>query len=168
MTECKYYDFNIGRLWDAINVQRESRGLSQKRMMDEINAVNNQIIPMSLETVTGMVARNNTTCQHALHMCRWLDRTLESFLDDVQEIQSFQFPKKGRLYWSMPALAKAVRNQKESQKLTWTQIAQELECSQKQVSSLHKTTYGISIHLAMRITQWLKQTSVEFICERHS
>ncbi len=163
MPEGKYHNFNIGKLWNAMEDKRDSKGFTKKQMMDDLNAVNNQVIPMSLETVTGMVGRNNTTCQHALHMCRWLDRTPESFLDGVHITEPLPFPVNGRLYWSMPALAKAVKDRKESQELTWKQLAQELNCSQSQVSGLHRITYGVSIHLAMRITQWLEQPSINYI-----
>ena len=163
MTECQYSDFDIARLWEAMCTKRESKGLSEKQMMDEINLANNNRVPMSLATVKNMVRRNNTTCQHALHMLRWLDKTPEGFLVDVQANGSIPFSDEGRLYWNIRTLAGAVNDEKEKQGLTWKQLAQELKCSQNQVSGLHKIRYGISIHLAMRITQWLKRPSTDFI-----
>ena len=63
----------------------------------------------------------------------------------------------------MAALGGAVAAEKNKQGLTWRQLAQELGCSESQVSGIRKLKYGMSVHLAMRITQWLKRPSTEFI-----
>ena len=163
MIERHYLDFDVAKLWEAMCTRRELEGLSDKQMMDEINVVNNNRVPISLATVKNMVKRNNTTCQHALHMLRWLDTTPEDFLVDAQGNGSLPFSNEGRLYWNIRVLADAVNDEKEKRGLTWKQLAQDLKCSQNQVSGLHKIRYGISIHLAMKITQWLKRPSTDFI-----
>jgi transcriptional regulator with XRE-family HTH domain len=163
MTESQHSDFDVPKLWEALDAKRESSGLSEKQMMDEINTTINAWVPMSLATVKNMVRRNVTTCQHALHLLRWLDKTPESFLIRTKVDESLPFSAEGRLYWSMRALADAVSDEKEQQSLTWNQVAQELNCTPNQVSGLRKIRYGISIHLAMRITQWLHRPSTDFI-----
>jgi hypothetical protein len=163
VTGNKYSDFDVPKLWEALNAKRQSEGLSERQMMAEINMVNHQRVPMSLSTVKNMVRRNDTTCQHALHMLRWLDRTPESFLVGTQVNESLPFSAEGRVYWSMRALAGAVGDEREKQGLTWNQLAQVLSCSESQVSGLRKLKYGVSVHLATRITQWLKRPSSDFI-----
>ncbi len=163
MTERQYADFDVARLWLAMCTKRESKGLSDRQMMDEIKLANNTGAPMGLATVKNMVRRNDTTCQHALHMLRWLDKTPEGFLVGAQADGPLPYSDRGRLYWNIRELGGAVHHEKEEQGLTWKQLAQELKCSQNQVSGLHRIRYGISIHLAMRITQWLRRPSTDFI-----
>ena len=163
-----YLDFDIKRLGQALDEKRIAENLSEKQMMEAINSVNNQLhlVPMSLGTIKNMVRRNDTTCQHVLHLLRWLGKTPESFLTGGERGSArLPFTKKGRFYWSMELLAEAVKEKKEELKLGWKQVAQELGCSQNQVSGLHKRTYGISIHLAMRITQWLDRPSSDFVVD---
>ena len=163
MIESRHSDFDVPKLWEALDAKRESKGLSEKLMMDEINTVTNAWVPMSLSTVKNMVRRNVTTCQHALHLLRWLDKTPESFLIRAQVDESLPFSAEGRLYWSMRALADAVSNEKEKRNRTWKQVAQELNCSPNQASGLSKIRYGINIHRAMKFTQWLHRPSTDFI-----
>jgi hypothetical protein len=118
MTEVQYSDFDVAMLWQAMCIKRESSGFTEKQMMDEISCVNNNHIPISLATVKNMVRRSTTTCQHALHMLRWLDQTPESFLVNSQESSQLPFSGEGRLYWNIHALAKAVSSEKEKQGIT--------------------------------------------------
>ena len=164
----EFSDFDIDALHRTLEAKRKAEGLTEKQMMDAINKTNNQLhlIPMSLGTIKNMVKRNETTCQHVLHLCRWLDKSPEDFLTEYKgKSHKIPFTKKGRFYWSMKKLATLVNEKKEQLGLSWKQIAQELNCSQNQVSGLHKRTYGISIHLAMRITQWLGKFSADFIVD---
>lgn len=168
MAHCKYSEFDILKLHKALETKRKSEGLTEKQMMDAINSVNNQLhlVPLSLGTIRNMVKRKETTCQHVLHLCRWLDKSPEDFIA-ASKIKSPKMPftKKGRFYWSMKKLAAAVTQKKEQLGHSWKQIAEELKCSPNQVSGLHKRTYGISVHLAMRITQWLGIPSADFIVD---
>jgi hypothetical protein len=161
--EYKYSDFDFTKLWNSMNAKQESERFSEKQMMDDLNVVNNNRVPFSLATVKNMMRRNDGTCQHTLHILRWLDRTPESFLVGERIEESMPFSAEGRLYWNMQALAAAVAEGKEQRGATWKLLAQELNCSPSQVSGLHKVRYGISIHLAMRITQWLLRPSTDFI-----
>ena len=159
----QYSDFEITGLWAAMDAKREAMGFSEKQMMDDLNSVNNNRIPMSLATVKNMLRRNDISCQHSLHMLRWLNRTPESFLVGTSLEEPLPFPDDGRLYWDLPKLAVAVTEVREDKGLTWKDMAKRLSCSPNQVSGLHKLKYGISVHLAMRITQMSEQHSSAFI-----
>ena len=158
-------DFDIQKLRSALDQKRIENHLSEQQMMEGLNSVNNQLndIPMSLATVKNMVKRNDTSCQHALHILRWLGKTPECFLVDSDIDQSLPFGKEGKLYWDMRFLANSVVEEKSLRNLTWSQAAEELSCKPNQLSGLTKIRYGVSIHLAMKITQWLKQPSTKFI-----
>ncbi len=155
--------FDVQALWDAMNAKRRESGYTEHEMMEELNRVNNQRVPMALDTVKNMIRRNDTTCQHALHMLRWLNKTPESFLTNARENAPLPFSSKKRLYWSMAALGNAVAERKRIRELTWQQMADELGCTHSQASGIRTLRYGMSVHLAMRITQWLGRPSSEFI-----
>ncbi len=158
-------NFDFAKLWDAMEAKRKQKNFTERQMMDDLNVVNNQahLSPISLATLKGIMERNTTTCQHALHMCRWVNKTLESFLEGKEESEPLPFSSEGRLYWSMPKLADALKTYKDQRGISWKELAQELDCSPGQLSGLHKATYGINIHLAMRITQLIGRKSVDFI-----
>ena len=156
-------EFDVLSLWQAMDAKRQEMGFSETEMMDDLNRVNNQRVPMALETVKNMVRRRDTTCQHALHMLRWLNETPESFLSPLEEKTHLPFSSDKRLYWSMAALGEAVAEKKKNKGLTWKQVADELGCSQNQASGIQKLRYGMSVHLAMRVTRWLGRSSTEFI-----
>jgi hypothetical protein len=109
----KYSDFDFTKLWNSMNAKQESERLSEKQMMDDLNVVNNNRVPFSFATVKNMMRRNDGTCQHTLHILRWLDRTPESFLVGERIEESMPFSAEGRLYWNMQALAAAVAEGKE-------------------------------------------------------
>ena len=156
-------EFDVLLLWQAMDAKRLASGYSENEMIEDLNQVNNQRVPMALATVKNMVRRRDTTCQHALHMLRWLNKTPESFVTNAAEQTCLPFSSERRLYWSMTALGEAVARKKENEGLTWKQVAEELGCSQNQASGIQKLRYGMSMHLAMRITQWLERSSIEFI-----
>ena len=79
-------DFDFVALFDAIDQRRTASGLSWQRVADAVweqSAVLNRQRadhPISPATLSGMKARRQTSCQHALAFLRWLGRTPESFV----------------------------------------------------------------------------------------
>ena len=155
--------FDVLGLWEAMDSKRAALDMTEKQMMEDLNAVNNNSVPIALATVKNMVKRQDTSCQHSLHMLRWLDRTPESFLIGSELEEPLPFSAEGRLYWNLRALAAALGEEREDRGATWKELASRLDCSAGQLSGLHKVKYGISVHLAMRITQLLRRHSSEFI-----
>ncbi len=155
--------FDVPSLWEAMDAKRQALDYSEKEMMDDLNGLNNNLVPIARDTVKNMVRRGDTTCQHALHMLRWLNKTPESFLINAEEQRPLPFSSEKQLYWSMTALGNAVAEKKKEEGLTWKQVADELGCTLGQASGIRKLRYGMSVHLAMRITQWLGRPSTEFI-----
>ena len=163
MQRGEYFPFDVLGLWQALHAKRAAMGLSEREMMDDLNRVNHNSMPIALATVNGMKKRMDTSCQHSLHMLRWLDKTPESFLQGAGIDERLPFSADAPLYWSMKAVGEAVAAEKVKRNLSWKQVAQELEASQNQVSAIHKLRYGMSVHLAMKITQWLNRPSSDFI-----
>jgi hypothetical protein len=81
-------EFSVDALYQALEAQRMARGLSWRQVADEIWNLSTELNeqrcdhPISPSTLSGMRVRHETSCQHALFMLRWLQRTPESFVVD--------------------------------------------------------------------------------------
>ncbi len=166
-------DFDIAALFDALDAQRRSRGLTWSGVAREIwdqsaalNAVRADH-PISPSTLTGMAKRGDTTCQHALFMLRWLRRTPESFLPGAKtDTPPARHPLIGpdrRLRWDLKKLHEALDAQRRERSLTWAQLAPKLQCSPSQLSGIGRARFAIGMKLAMRIVCWLDRPARDFI-----
>jgi hypothetical protein len=179
----KTAEFDGMALFHALDAQREERGLSWSavaRQMWELSATLNahrNDHPISPATITGLSKRGNTSCQHALFMLRWLDRSPESFLRGSPTVAA-GLPAAGpdrRLRWNLhesprwpaPGLYEAMNARRQSGGLTWPELARRLRCSPNQLSGLRTARYAISMTVAMRITQWLHRPAADFIYAAH-
>jgi hypothetical protein len=165
-------DFDISALFDALDAQRTSRGLSWAQVAHEFweqSVVLNQRRggghPMSPSTITGMAKRGNTTCQHALIMLRWLGRSPESFIPGGG-VRSAPLPPAGpdrRMRWNLHSLYEALDASRQGRKMTWHQVARALRCTPNQLTGLRRARYGINMRLATRNTQWLGRPAADFV-----
>jgi hypothetical protein len=115
-----------------------------------------------------MAIKPRTTCQHALFMLRWLDRTPESFLvgavdgDDLR----FALPRAGpdrRLRWSLKLLWATMDERRRQEGLNWRQLAEVLDCTSSQLTGLRTARFATGMDLAMRITQWIGRPAADFV-----
>ena len=165
--------FDAKALYEAIEAQRIQRGLSWRQVADEIwnqSAELNQRRrdhPISVPTLTGIVRRGDCTCQHALFVLRWLERTPESFLSpSPNDTSDMALPSAGpdeRLRWNLPALYDALNARRVERQLTWQELARLLRCTANQLMGIRKARFAIRMTLAMRIVQWLEQPAARFI-----
>jgi uncharacterized protein YfiM (DUF2279 family) len=134
-------DFDIAALFHALDSQRRSRALSwqavAQELWDQSAALNarRDDHPISSSTLTGMVKRRDTTCQHALFMLRW----------DLQKLYD------------------ALDSQRRERGFTWPQLAHELQCSPSQLSGIKRKRFAIGMRLAMRIVTWLGRPARDFV-----
>jgi hypothetical protein len=173
-------DFDGMALFNALDAQREQRGLSWPKVAAEIWDMSAELNarrrdhPISSATITGIAKRGNTSCQHALFMLRWLDRSPESFLRGSAFVTAGALPAAGpdrRLRWNLhasprcpaPGLYEAMNGRRQSDELTWPELARRLRCSPNQLSGLRTARFAIGMTLAMRITQWLGRPAADFI-----
>ena len=122
--------------------------------------------PISPATITDMARRGDTTCQHALFMLRWLERSPESFLAGDGVRPEAPLPPCGpdrRLRWGPTRLYEALETRRRERELTWAQLAAELRCTPNQLTGIRRSRFAIGMTLAMRITQWLGQPAADFI-----
>jgi hypothetical protein len=164
--------FDGAALFEALDGQRQARDLSWPqvaRAMWDLSATLNDRRndhPISPSTLTNLAKRGDTSCQHALFMLRWLDRSPESFLVGPSTQRTTPLPVAGpedRLRWNLRALYEAMNDRRLDNGLTWPALARELRCSPNQISGLRTVKYAISMRLAMRIVQWLGRPAADFV-----
>src|SRR5262252_2293583 len=122
-------DFNVAAMCDAMDARRNELGLSWPRLASAMwaqSAVLNhqrQDHPLSPATLSGMAVRGDCTCQHALFVLRWLERSPESFVPDApRDSARFALPRAGldqRLRWDLDALYEALDAQRREREHTW-------------------------------------------------
>src|SRR5262245_55221761 len=78
------WDFKLAELYDAINGQRQARGLTWQQAVLEINMVYGRSgrHPIARSSVTGLRTKAVAEGDGVLAMLRWLNRTPESFIPD--------------------------------------------------------------------------------------
>jgi hypothetical protein len=167
-------DFDVGALYDALDVQRRAGGLSWRQVADQISAqhagwferLGDRAHPLSPSTLTGMRDRRSITANHALGMLLWLGRSPESFVvgDEVRGTDR-TLPVVGPdriLRWDSVALYAALDARRREIGLTWKQAARAVRCSPRQVTGLASLRYSPGIVPAMRMVRWLGRPAVEF------
>lgn len=169
----KLAEFDGFALFQALDVQRVSRGLSWAQVAHQIwdlSAVLNDRRhdhPISPSTITGMAKRGNTSCQHALFFLRWLGRTPESFLTGGDaERPGRKLPSVGpdrRLRWDLHLLYDALDARRREEGMTWPELAKELGCTPSQLTGLKRARFATGMKLAMRVVQWLGRPAADFV-----
>jgi hypothetical protein len=165
-------EFSIGEFFEALDRQRLSRELSWQKTADEIWDQSRELNdrrddhPISPATLSGMRARRDTSCQHALFVLRWLYRAPESFLKGGPTLESTDLPEVGpdrRLRWDLKKLYEAMNERRSVRELTWKELAVALRCTPSQLIGLRTAKFATGMRLAMRITQWLGRPAAYFV-----
>jgi hypothetical protein len=166
--------FGVVALYEALDHKRSGMGLSWTavaaqlwEMSAELNARRPADHPISPSTLTNMAANPRISCQHALFMLRWLDRTPESFLqpppDDIGQFALPAVDSGHRLRWSLKRLHAALATKRRDEHMTWATLASTIGCSPGQLTGLRTARFATNMDLAMRITQWLHRPAAEFV-----
>lgn len=165
-------DFDANELFRALDRERERQGLSWSGVARDVwamSAILNERRhdhPISPSTFSSMDRRGNVSCQHALFMLRWLDRTPESFLSGPSLKADVPLPvaeADRRLRWNLRRLYDATNEERQLRNLTWSQLASALSCTPSQLTGLRTAKFATGMTLAMRIAQWLGRPSADFI-----
>ena len=86
MTAHSLCTFDVAALYSALDAKRAEFDLSWRQVADQLWDLSADLNeqrrdhPISPSTITNMAKNPRISCQHALFMLRWLDRTPESFL----------------------------------------------------------------------------------------
>ncbi len=172
MSDSPIGEFSIDDLYHALEQQRLDRHLSWRQVAGEIWNLSQELNdrrgdhPISPATLSGMRARRETSCQHALFMLRWLERTPESFVKGGTVALNSTLPDAGsdrRFRWNLERLYDAMNEQRQKEQLTWKQLALRLRCTPSQLTGLRTAKFATGMRLAMRITQWLGRPASDFV-----
>lgn len=149
-------DFDYRGLWQAIEAERQARGLSPTALLKDIAW-------LSAGVLNKLEHGGGTTCQHVTGLLRWLGRSPESFMPGVSDKPEYAIPDVGHfaVRWSMPALWEAVDARRIELGMSWHQVGDELNWPT--VKAFKKIKYGIPMDLAMRVTRWLGQPAATFM-----
>jgi hypothetical protein len=165
-------DFDARAMYAAMDAERAARGLSWPQVAKAVwaqSAALNDLRrdhPISPATLTGIGERGDCSCQHALFVLRWLDRTPEAFLVARSTTDATRLPRVGegeRLRWNLGAVYTAMNARREERGMTWRQLAAELRCTEHQLRGLRTARFAIGMGLMMRIVQWLGQPAAAYI-----
>jgi hypothetical protein len=172
-TSCPANEFDVGAMYAAMDAQRTERGLSWPqvaRALWEQSVVLNerrQDHPISPSTLTGVAKRGDCTCQHALFILRWLGRPPEAFLPflpaDLGHVALPVAREDQRLRWDLAAVFESLNDRRRDHGLSWRELAQELRCTDHQLTSLRRARFAIGMKLMMRLVQWLERPAAAII-----
>jgi hypothetical protein len=166
--------FDGAALFSALDARRTELGLSWRQVADQLWQLSSELNdrrhdhPISPSTITKMADKPTTSCQHALFMLRWLDRNPESFLVGAPDGDDprFALPRVGpdrRLRWSLKLLWACTDEKRREEGLTWSQLADLLECTPSQLTGLKTARFATGMGQAMRIVQWLGRPAADFV-----
>lgn len=165
--------FDGSALYLALDSRRSESGLSWKQVADQLWQLSSELNerrhdhPISPSTLTSMSTKPRTSCQHALFMLRWLQRTPESFLEGGgDDDPRFALPLAGpdrRLRWSLKLLWATMDEKRRQEALTWGQLADLLGCTPSQLTGLRTARFATGMDVAMRIVQWIGRPAADFV-----
>ena len=164
--------FDFAAFFGAFDAERRDRGLGWYEFADELWQQSSELNAQRLDhplcggAVSRLGARGATSCQYALFMLRWLGRAPEEFLaGPVVDVGDVRLPEPGagsRLRWDLHQLYTALDDRRRQRGLTWTGLAQELGCTPGRLTNL-RTARLADLDLTLRLTQWLRRPSSDFI-----
>jgi hypothetical protein len=164
--------FDCAAFFAALDDQRRSRDLDWNELAVELgqqsSELNAQLMDQAIcpGAVVRINRRGTISCQYAMSMLRWLDRAPEEFLTgppvDVGDVRLPRAGPDSRLRWDLNELYTALDQERVRRGLTWTRLAQILDCTPSRLTNL-RTARLADMDLTMRITQWLGRPAAAFI-----
>jgi DNA-binding Xre family transcriptional regulator len=146
-------DFDVNALYTALDVQRHARRLTWAELAG--------VLGVSRSTISTMRSRPRLETDGILQMCRWLDRSLESFCPGIGSApsppDSWRLP--GRIVrLDTRALHAALDAERSRRGLTLTQLATELSRSHPiSAATLRNLARGprVELNTMLAVTRYL-------------
>jgi hypothetical protein len=164
--------FDGGALISALDAQRADRGLGWSDLADELwnqsSQLNAQLADHSMcsGALVRTARRGTMSCQYALTLLRWIGRAPEEFLTGpVVDVGDGRLPAAAadrRLRFDLGQLYAALDQQRRERRLTWRELAGELDCTPSRLTNL-RTARLADMDLTMRVTQWVRQPAAAFV-----
>ena len=182
-------DFSLAALYAALDAQRRARGITWEEAVREIGGRSGPAPPkpstghraksgpppgrsISRSTVVNLRDRSSAEGDGVLQMLRWLNRAPEVFVAGCEALgPAFDLPAVAShqiLRFDTRALHTALDAQRIARRLTWRQVAEEIEGINP--AGLVRLQHGgrTSFPQVMRITRWLGKPAAAFVrgCDR--
>lgn len=162
-------DFSLKALYDALDAQRQARGLSWPQVMREMQGSKRTSIPtrrLSRSTVTGTRVRRVAEGDGVLAMLRWLNRSPESFVQGHHQSEGAgerlpEVPAGKVLRFDAKKIYAALDARRIELAMTWPAVAKEIGASASGLKYLAKGK-RVGIPGVMRIFRWLDQPAAAF------
>jgi hypothetical protein len=165
-------DFSLKALYEALDEQRRSRGLTWAAAAREINGIapgeRAEGHPIATSTITGLQSKTVAEGDGILGMLLWLRRTPESFIPGFEDADAkrFRLPeglsKEQCLRWDTRKLHAALNAQRRERHMTWSQVAQAIGgCTPGMLMNLSKGG-RVGFPGVMRLVRWLDQPAAAF------
>jgi len=158
--------FDVDRYFEALDAERERRGLSWAALTRELNAPFSHrpdIHPISTSTITGLRGRASLNGNIVVHTLMWLRRSPEEFVDGhpveprpLPQLEAGRLPR-----WNTESLYDALDQQRDMRGLAWTEAAAQVgEFTPEMLKSLRKS---VGFPRVMRVLAWLQRPAADFV-----
>jgi hypothetical protein len=164
-------DFDLKALYEAIDAQRRSRGLTWNQAAREINRFAILGHPIASSTITGLKTKVVAEGDGVIQMLVWLGRTPESFIPGFPDstAEQFRLEEVGRnqvLRWDSKAIHKALNDARNARGLAWKQVSSEIGILTPNTLTTMAKGGRVGFPGIMRIVRWLNQPAATFIRPR--
>ncbi|HLJ50847.1 MAG TPA: hypothetical protein VKU01_32775 [Bryobacteraceae bacterium] len=168
-------DFDLAALFEALDAQRQARGLTWSQALREINRASERRArhQIARSTVTGLRTRRVAEGDGVLQMLQWLNRTPESFVPgcELAGSNTAKLPEvapQQMLRFDTHKLHAALNERRIEKGITWQQVAKEI--GGVSAGSLTYLSKGSRVGFpgVMRIVRWLGRPVAQFtrLCNR--
>jgi hypothetical protein len=165
--------FDGAALFRALDERRTALGLTWRGAATEMwnlsHDLNHQRDDHSTNPSTrlNLGASSQTSCQHALFMLRWLQRSPESLpegaVDDNPKDCRPDGDPRHRLRWSLIQLYNEMDAKRTREHVAWSSLAYRLGGTVNQRTGMKYATFATNMDRAMRVTQWLGTSACTFV-----
>lgn len=160
--------FDMRAFHAVLDAARQAKGLSWAALAAETNHPfeGTTSIPIHPATLRGMLIKRSVTSAVVLQALAWLGRTPESFLTGSPIFPETPLPESGAgrvLRFDTRALHAALNAQRQTQGLSWAQVAAELPGFTASMLTNLSTGPLIGFPRVMLLTQWLGRPAADFV-----
>ena len=147
-------DFDIERLYTALDHKRESLGLSWSGVAKEIK---DRYAKVASSTIKGIREKQSVEGDGGLQMLLWLGRSPESFMPGLKASRRHQLsqPRKSILRFDTQHTYRLLEAKRLEQGLTWNEVAEQVGGCSPNVLRHFKKGGRTSFPGIMRIARWL-------------
>ena len=161
-------DFNLNALYEAIDAQRRSRGLTWAQATREISRFATSGHPVASSTITGLKNKVVAEGDGVIQMLVWLRRPPESFIPGFPDAGAdrYRLPEVGShqvLRWDSRAIHTALDAARGARGLAWKQLSMEVGILSPSTIATMARGGRVGLPGIMRVIRWLDQPAAAFI-----